>query len=80
MELHGGLVSQDEISKYLKKLQNIDYEIRYIFPRKKDEFFMGFQLVNRKKVYEKLTIHELLEDSRLTKLRENFTVIFGPLR
>lgn len=78
VELHGGLVSSDEIATYLKKLQNIGFDIKYIFPRKKDEIFFGFQLVNRKKIYERLSINELLEDIRLIKLRENFTIIFAP--
>ena len=79
VELHAGLVPIEKIAQFLRKLQSFNYDIYYVFPRKKEETFLGFQFVNKRKVYEKLTIQELLHDQRLTKIRENFTVIFAPI-
>jgi FkbM family methyltransferase len=76
IEIHGGLVPLDNIAKLLNELGNMGYSIKCMIPRIKEEVFLGRPLANWKNVYEEITIDKFLNDDRLTRFRDNFTVVF----
>lgn len=79
VELHANFTPLDDVFRFLNSLRNLNYDIKWAFPRIKDEVFVGSVLADRQKIYEKLSIKEFLQDVRLTKFKENFTVVFEPV-
>lgn len=76
VELHSSFTPLDSVITFLNDLRGLRYDIKWIFPRRKEEVFMSKVLTNRKRIYEKLSIGELIDDDRMTKFKENFTVVF----
>lgn len=76
LELHVSFTPLKEIFAFLKNIHAMGYNIKWAFPRIKDEVFMGRILFRKKTVPERLSLEDLLADPRLTRCRETFSIIF----
>jgi len=78
MELHGSFMSLEEIRMLLHELIDLGYDIKCAILRSKDEVYWKRLIVPANRIVEHISIHQFLKDQRVTKYRENFTLILTP--